>query len=521
MRLEVICQDRIGLTRELLDLLVLQNIDLEGIEISPNRNIYLKFSQIDTITFQLLITEIRRIRGVKDVKTVSFMPSEHEKELLLTLLNIFPDPIFSVNAKANIELANAEMLKLFAIGSNQLEEKKFNQLINHQRLVKLLEQNNPQPYSEQVTIKGNKYLLQVTPINSPKVTGTAENAGAIILLKALPAKQYYQQGSVDGTDSFAHIVAVSPKMSQLVEQLKEIALLDEPLLLVGETGTGKDILAKACHLQSMRGDKPFLGLNCASMPEDVVESELFGYAEGAYPNAIEAKKGFFEQANGGTVLLDEIGEMSSQMQIKLLRFLNDGTFRRVGEEQEVKVDVRVICATQKNLLELVEKGQFRRDLYYRLHVLTVTLPPLRERQADIMPLTEEFIRQFSRKKGIIKIKISHKLGDYLANYHWPGNVRQLRNVVYQALIQLNERELKPQHINLPDLKDISLFTADQLNGTLDELTKHFEASILARLYQDYPSTRKLAKRLNVSHTAIANKLREHGLSHKKESEGKS
>lgn len=519
MRLEVICQDRMGLTRELLDLLVLQNIDLEGIEISPNRNIYLKFAQIDTTTFQLLMTEIRRIRGVKDVKTVSFMPSEHEKKLLLTLLNTFPDPIFSVNAKAHIELANSAMLKLFAIDNNQLKEKKFNQLINHPRLAKLLEQNNLQSYSEQVVIKGNKYLLQVTPINNHKATGSIENAGAIILLKVLPAEQQYQADKIAAADSFAHIIAVSPKMSQLVEDLKKIALLDEPLLLVGETGTGKDILAKACHLQSIRGDKPFLGLNCASMPEDVVENELFGYAAGAYPNAIEAKKGFFEQANGGTVLLDEIGEMSPQMQIKLLRFLNDGTFRRVGEEQEVKVDVRVICATQKNLLELVEKGQFRQDLYYRLHVLTVNLPPLRERQADIIPLTVEFVRQFSQEQGIEKPKLSPKLGHYLASYHWPGNVRQLRNVLYQALIQLAGRELTPQDIHLPDLKDISLFSADQLNGTLDELTKHFEASILARLYQDYPSTRKLAKRLNVSHTAIANKLREYGLSHKKESEG--
>lgn len=169
------------------------------------------------------------------------------------------------------------------------------------------------------------------------------------------------------------------------------------------------------------------------------------------------------------------------------------------------------------MLELVEKGQFRQDLYYRLHVLTVSLPPLRERQADIMPLTEEFVRQFSREQGIKEPKLSAKLAHYLASYHWPGNVRQLRNVLYQALIQSAGQELTPQDINLPELKDISPFSVDQLNGTLDELTKHFEASILARLYQDYPSTRKLAKRLNVSHTAIANKLREYGLSHKKES----
>ncbi len=159
--------------------------------------------------------------------------------------------------------------------------------------------------------------------------------------------QQLQTLSVNDDTEFRQIVAASTKMRQVLAQARKLAMLDAPLLLVGDTGTGKDLLARACHLRSPRGKMPFLGLNCASLPDEVVESELFGYAAGAYPNAIEGKKGFFEQANGGSVLLDEIGEMSPRMQIKLLRFLNDGTFRRVGEEHEVHVDVRVICATQK------------------------------------------------------------------------------------------------------------------------------------------------------------------------------
>lgn len=158
-------------------------------------------------------------------------------------------------------------------------------------------------------------------------------------------------------------------MRHVVEQARKLAMLSAPLLIVGDTGTGKDLLAHACHLASPRAGKPYLALNCGSIPEDAVESELFG-------DALQGKKGFFEQANGGSVLLDEIGEMSPRMQTKLLRFLNDGTFRRVGEDHEVHVDVRVICATQKNLIELVQKGLFREDLYYRLNVLTLYLPPL-------------------------------------------------------------------------------------------------------------------------------------------------
>jgi transcriptional regulator of aroF, aroG, tyrA and aromatic amino acid transport len=255
------------------------------------------------------------------------------------------------------------------------------------------------------------------------------------------------------------------------------------------------------------------------MPDDVVESELFGHAPGAYANAVEGKKGFFEQANGGSVLLDEIGEMSPRMQTKLLRFLNDGTFRRVGEEHEVHVDVRVICATQKNLVELVQKGEFREDLYYRLNVLTLNLPPLRDRPQDIMPLTELFVARFADEQGVARPKLANDLSNVLTRYGWPGNVRQLKNAIYRALTQLEGYELRPQDILLPDFDAASLAVGEEaMEGSLDDISRRFERSVLTQLYRTYPSTRKLAKRLGVSHTAIANKLREYGLSQRKTEE---
>lgn len=305
-------------------------------------------------------------------------------------------------------------------------------------------------------------------------------------------------------------------MKQVVDQARKLAMLNAPLLITGDTGTGKDLLAHACHLASPRADKPYLALNCASIPEDVVESELFGHAPGAYANAHEGKKGFFEQANGGSVLLDEIGEMSPRMQAKLLRFLNDGTFRRVGEEHEVHVDVRVICATQKNLVELVQKGAFREDLYYRLNVLTLNLPPLRDRPQDIMPLTEMFVARFADEQGVPRPKLASDLGSVLTRYGWPGNVRQLKNAIYRALTQLEGYELRPQDILLPDFDAAALPVGEEaMEGSLDDITRRFERSVLTQLYRSYPSTRKLAKRLGVSHTAIANKLREYGLSQRK------
>ncbi|KMJ45085.1 transcriptional regulator [Xenorhabdus khoisanae] len=521
MRLEVTCQDRIGLTRELLDLLVLRNIDLKGIEISPARRIYLNFTQIDFNTFRLLMAEIRRISGVIDVRTVAFMPSEKEHRAMWTLLESVPEPIFSIDMKGNIELANPASLVLFGLSKEKISPKNISHLINNYNFLRWLESEHHQPHSAHLSIKGQNYEMDIVPMQLTDENQVVRCVGAVIMLRAetrhseRKIESSLKRLTVNDDCAFEQIIAVSPKMVHVIEQARKMAMLDAPLLLIGETGTGKDEFAKACHLRSARGKQPFLGLNCASMPDDVVESELFGYAAGAYPNAMEGKKGFFEQANGGTVLLDEIGEMSPQMQNKLLRFLNDGTFRRVGEDNEVKVNVRIICATQKNLVELVQKGVFREDLYYRLNVLTITLPPLRERRADIMPLTDYFVTRFAQEQGLTKPKFSSDLEPFLSGYHWPGNVRQLRNVIYHALTQLETNKLCPQDIQLPELESEMAFNEDVLVGSLDEISKRFERSVLTRLYRHYPSTRKLAKRLGVSHTAIANKLREYELSGKK------
>jgi transcriptional regulator of aroF, aroG, tyrA and aromatic amino acid transport len=352
--------------------------------------------------------------------------------------------------------------------------------------------------------------MEITPVYLKGEGNTRVLTGAVIMLRStLRMGRQLQNLSSQDVGAFSQIIAVSPKMRHVVDQARKLASLTAPLLITGDTGTGKDLLAHAVHLASPRAAKPYLALNCASIPEDAVESELFGHAP-------EGKKGFFEQANGGSVLLDEIGEMSPRMQAKLLRFLNDGTFRRVGEDHEVHVDVRVICATQKNLVELVQKGIFREDLYYRLNVLTLNIPPLRDCPQDIMPLTELFVARFADEQGVPRPKLSADLGTVLMRYGWPGNIRQLKNAVYRALTQLEGYELRPQDILLPDYDAGTVSVGEEaMEGSLDDITSRFERSVLTQLYRSYPSTRKLAKRLGVSHTAIANKLREYGLNHKK------
>lgn len=519
MRLEVFCEDRLGLTRELLDLLVSRNIDLRGIEIAPSSRIYLNFSQLDFDTFRALMAEIRRIKGVTDVRTVGFMPSEREHRALRALLASMPEPVFSIDMKGRVELANLAAQSLFKADEDKIRHQPVSQLMGEYNFTRWLESESTSTHSERVVIRSQNFLMEITPIHLENEYQQNTTVGAVVMLKStVRMGRQLQDLAINDDSEFEHIIAVSPKMRHVLEQARKLAMLDAPLLIVGDTGTGKDLLARACHLRSPRGKQPFLALNCAALPDEVMESELFGYAPGAYPNAVEGKKGFFEQANGGSVLLDEIGEMSPRMQTKLLRFLNDGTFRRVGEEHEVRVDVRVICATQKNLTELVQRGEFREDLYYRLNVLTITLPPLRERTQDIMPLTELFIARFADEQGIAKPKLANGLSTFLSKYGWPGNVRQLKNAIYRALTQTDGNELSPQDMMLPEFEVAISLENETLEGSLDEISKRFERSILTQLYCTYPSTRKLAKRLGVSHTAIANKLREHGLSNRKSSE---
>ncbi|WP_455819382.1 transcriptional regulator TyrR [Pseudomonas cerasi] len=517
MRLEVFCQDRIGLTRELLDLLVERSIDLRGIEIAAIGRIYLNFSTVSFEQFSQLMAEIRRIPGVTDVRTVSYLPSEREHRALSALLVALPDPVFSIDLKSKVELANPAAQALFSLNEEKMRNYSAGSLIAGFNFQHWLESDRIQPEAHHVVLQGRDFLMEVTPIHAQDEENAAPNpVGGVVLLKSTARMGQQLQNLIVNDDSeFQHIVAVSSKMRQVVDQARKLAMLDAPLLIVGDTGTGKDMLARACHLRSARGKKPFLALNCASLPDDVAESELFGHAAGAYPNALEGKKGFFEQASGGSVLLDEIGEMSPRMQAKLLRFLNDGTFRRVGEEHEVHVDVRVICATQKNLMELVQRGEFREDLFYRLNVLTLNLPPLRDRPQDILPLTEMFVARFADEQGVPRPKLSAQLNAFLTRYTWPGNVRQLKNALYRALTQLDGYELRPQDIVLPEYAMEMPLGDDAIEGSLDDITSRFERSVLTRLYLSYPSTRKLAKRLGVSHTAIANKLREYGLGQKK------
>lgn len=307
------------------------------------------------------------------------------------------------------------------------------------------------------------------------------------------------------------LVAHSPKMRTLVETAKKFAQLDAPLLIQGETGTGKDLIAKACHQWSARRNARFIAVNCAGLPSEDAESEMFGQAKGD-----KTTQGFFEYADGGTVLLDGIAELSLPLQAKLLRFLTDGSFRRVGEEQEHYANVRVICTSQVPLAQYVEQGKVRSDLFHRLNVLTLDVPPLRERQADMADLVNLFVTQISSNLRIATPRFNTDFLEFLNHYPWEGNVRELYNALYRACSLAENNQLSIVHLNLQP-KSHQANPSTEINlaqfgeATLDDIMANYEKQVLSLFYAKYPSTRKLAARLGVSHTAVANKLKQYGI----------
>ena len=269
----------------------------------------------------------------------------------------------------------------------------------------------------------------------------AEQEGA-----RLAAQNLYLQEEIKSAHNFDEIIGQSPALLEALAKVKRVAKTDTSVLITGETGTGKELIARAIHSASHRHDKPLIKLNCAALPSALVESELFGHEKGAFSGAVSRRVGRFELAHGGTIFLDEIGEVPLDVQVKLLRVLQEREFERVGGTDSIKVDVRVIAATNRNLLKAIREGKFREDLYYRLNVFPIALPPLRERQGDVPLLALFLVARFAARVGVRIESIGTATMERLERYSWPGNIRELENVLERAVILANgpTLEIEPE-----------------------------------------------------------------------------
>ncbi len=314
--------------------------------------------------------------------------------------------------------------------------------------------------------------------------------------------------------SFGNIIARSPRMLEIFDTIRKISDYKTTVLITGESGSGKELIARAIHFNSPRSNKPFIAINCSAIPENLLESELFGYVKGAFTGANKDKKGLFEEASGGTLFLDEVGDLPLALQVKLLRAIQEEEIRRVGAGSVTKIDVRLIAATLKNLSEEIKKGTFREDLYYRLNVLPIHLPALRERKEDIPLLVNTFIKKFNKEMSKKIEKTSPETLQFLTDYSWPGNVRELENTIERAMVMEHSDELSAQ--NLPDVvRNVEINPAIRAAAnelSIKKMMAIMEQELIKKALDKTNGNRTwAAKLLEISHRALLYKIKRYGL----------
>ncbi len=294
-------------------------------------------------------------------------------------------------------------------------------------------------------------------------------------------------------------------MQEIHETIKKVAGTDVDILILGENGTGKELVAREIHRQSMRNQEILISVDMGSLSESLFESEMFGYEKGAFTDAKGMRRGRFEIASEGTMFLDEIGNLSLSMQAKLLSALQNRTFTRIGANTPIEFDTRLICATNKNLKEMISEGLFREDLFFRINTIEITIPPLRDRGDDILELTEFFLNSFKVKYGKDSLKLNKEAAKVLKNYHWPGNVRELQHTIEKAVILCDTHMIMPDDLYLPKQE---LKSSENSPVTLDDIEKR---GILKALERNKGNVYQTAKELNIARQTLYNKIQKHKL----------
>lgn len=349
-------------------------------------------------------------------------------------------------------------------------------------------------------LKNGAFDYVTKPIDPDELSHLIKNA---IKQKKLKEENVALKASIDEMFSFEGLIGESPEMKKVFELIKIVAPQDTTVMIRGESGTGKELIARAIHMNSPRRYYPIIPVNCGAFTETLLESELFGHEKGAFTGAQYRRKGKIEMANGGTLFLDEVGSVSQKMQVELLRVLETKQFTRVGGTEIVKVDFRLISATNENLERLVEEGKFREDLYYRLNVFTIYVPPLRERRSDIPVLANYFVQKFARQMNKPILKISDEAMEILLNHSWPGNVRELENAIERAMVVGKPPEIKPTDLPF-HLEKVNSFESDSL--------EEVEKKHIQRVLNKYDwNISKAAQALNIDRVTLYNKIKKYGL----------
>ncbi|MCM3763820.1 sigma-54-dependent Fis family transcriptional regulator [Neobacillus niacini] len=372
------------------------------------------------------------------------------------------------------------------------------------------------PITQVVNIRGTDVLITGSPIKNEKnhIThvvlnirdiGELNNLKIDQLLSIALKRKHHFSDSMKVHEEFQideEVIAKSPSFRRILSICAKIARVDTTVLIYGESGTGKEVVLNSIHRLSNRSNKPLIKVNCAAIPHNLLESELFGYEKGAFTGAdSRGKPGLFEQADGGTIFLDEIGDMPLDLQVKLLRVLQDFEITRIGGRKSIKINVRVVSATNKNLERLVADGQFRQDLFYRLNIVPIHIPPLRERIEDIAPLAYHFLQKTNKKYGLTK-RFADGTLHLFEEHKWPGNIREMENLIERLVVTIDHEE-----IQWADLPFVHPSEGTPLQRPLKKILQELEKKIIMEKLEEFKTTRKTAEVLGISQSALVKKLK--------------
>jgi transcriptional regulator of aroF, aroG, tyrA and aromatic amino acid transport len=512
VRLKITTKDRVGMALDILKILYCYNINLTALEVKPGI-IWAKIDYKFDIDLDFLKQQILNIKDVMEVVEISSLPHEIKEKYINAVLNATKEGIIAVDKDGIITTFNQSAEKILNIKKEKALGKSISEILAPNLPILKTIKTGEIYDNKEIVLNNNNSRSHYVTSGRPILDSQGKPVGAVASLRDIESvMELVYSFTQPAMNTFDDILGKSESILRIKEMARTVAKGNSTVLLRGESGTGKELFARAIHMASPRRNKPFVAVNCAALPPTLLESELFGYEEGSFTGAKKGgKHGLFKYADKGTIFLDEIGELPTHLQVKLLRVLQEYKIRKVGSSEEIPVDVRVIAATNRNLEELIKTGQFREDLYYRLNVIPLVIPPLRERREDIPILAKHFIEKLSHKMNKKISGISDDAMKKLLNYNWPGNVRELSNVIERAINLCNDR-IELGHILLKeDLRSSSYHNFEKETRTLKDLVAKTEKEAISKALSRYGSIRKTARALGVTHATIINKIKRYNI----------
>jgi len=531
-KIEVI--DMPGVTSQLLNVIDDLNINLMAMEVIPGE-IFIRVGaspQCKKVKRETLLNELLKFDFVKKVSDIEYMPFEVQEQELKTVMNNLKEGIIAVDKQGKISTMNKSAEIILNASLEDSIGKNIREIIGSDEIT-ILEtlKKEEKIENEEVLIEGDYGQSHYFTTTTPIFDKDNNLIGAVASMKDIDeVRKLYNTIHETPKIKFSDIIHQSEKMKQLIEYAKRSAKNDSTIFIRGESGTGKELFARAIYSASSRSQEPFIAVNCAALPDSLLESELFGYEEGSFTGAKKGgKQGLFEIADKGTIFLDEIGEMSAHLQAKLLRTLEQNQIRKVGGDQVINIDVRIIAATNRKIEEMIRENKFREDLYYRLNVIPVIIPPLRERKEDLFALSNYFIWKITNKMRIPNKYLSAEAKKKIISYDWPGNVRELKNVLERAINFVSSEKIEAEDIIFDRLrlqnnnilsdqdnninKNERLLEGDHLAikeiTSIKEMVSELEKMVITHTLNKEKSLRKAAKVLGVSHTTVLNKAKKY------------